>query len=51
MKQFPAGLNRLKQWWGTVANRESVRAIAKSQEFYLDHYAQLLQGLTSPSLP
>jgi glutathione S-transferase len=49
--QFPAGLDRLKQWWGTVTNRESVRVIAKSQEFYLEHYARLLQSLASPSLP
>lgn len=49
--QFPDGLDRLKQWWETVANRESVRAIAKSQKFYLEHYARLLQGLTSLPLP
>jgi glutathione S-transferase len=49
--QFPAELDRLNQWWKTVAHRESVRAIAKSQEFYLEHYARLFQGLASPSLP
>ncbi|MBW4421925.1 MAG: hypothetical protein KME13_22365 [Myxacorys californica WJT36-NPBG1] len=49
--QFPGGLDRLKQWWETVANPELVQAIAKSQEFYLEHYARLLQGLASPSLP
>ncbi len=49
--QFPGGLERLKQWWETVANQELVQAIAKSQEFYLEHYARLLQGLASPSLP
>jgi glutathione S-transferase len=49
--QFPGGLDRLKKWWETVANRELVQAIAKSQEFYLEHYARLLQGLASPSLP
>ncbi|MBD2100383.1 glutathione S-transferase family protein [Leptolyngbya sp. FACHB-261] len=39
--QFPSGLNRLKKWYETVANRESVRAIAKPKEFYLKHYARL----------
>lgn len=39
--QFPAGLNRLKQWWEAVAKRESVRSIAKPQEFYLEQYSQL----------
>jgi glutathione S-transferase len=43
--QFPDELDRLKKWWKTVANRESVQAIAKSQEFYLEHYRRLLQGL------
>ena len=42
--QLPTGLDRLKQWWETVANRESVRAIANSQEFYLERYAQLAQA-------
>lgn len=45
--QFPKGLDRLKKWCEAVANRESVRAIAKSQKFYLKHYARL-QGLASP---
>ncbi|MBW4553317.1 MAG: glutathione S-transferase family protein [Aphanocapsa sp. GSE-SYN-MK-11-07L] len=38
--QLPAGLDRLQEWWQTMANRESVRAIAKPQEFYIEHYAQ-----------
>jgi glutathione S-transferase len=42
--QFPAGLDRLKQWWEAVASRESVRAIAKPQEFYIKQYAQLAQA-------
>ena len=42
--QLPTGLDRLKQWWETVANRESVRAIANSQEFYLERYGQLAQA-------
>lgn len=40
--QLPSGLDRLKQWWETVANRESVRAIANSQEFYIERYARLV---------
>jgi glutathione S-transferase len=42
--QLPTGLNRLMQWWKTVANRESVRAIANSPQFYLERYAQLAQA-------
>jgi glutathione S-transferase len=39
--QMPTGLNRLKMWWETLSNRESVKSIAKSQAYYLEHYAQL----------
>jgi glutathione S-transferase len=42
--QFPPGLDRLKKWWQTVANRESVRAIAQSPEFYIERYANFAQG-------
>jgi glutathione S-transferase len=42
--QLPSGLERLKQWWKAVANRESVRSIAKSQEFYLERYTQFAQA-------
>ena len=42
--QFPSGLDRLKQWWEAVAERESVRTIAKPPEFYLERYAQLAQA-------
>lgn len=41
--QFPTELDRLKKWWETVANRESVRAISNSQEFYIEQYGRLLQ--------
>ncbi|MBW4691970.1 MAG: glutathione S-transferase family protein [Lyngbya sp. HA4199-MV5] len=40
---LPTGLDRLKQWWGTAANRESVRAIARTSEFYIKQYGQLEQ--------
>lgn len=40
---LPTGLDRLNQWKDAVANRESVRAIAQSPEFYLERYAQLAQ--------
>ncbi|NJL47174.1 MAG: hypothetical protein HC929_06305 [Leptolyngbyaceae cyanobacterium SM2_5_2] len=39
---FPGELGRLKKWWQTVVNRESVQAIAKPPEFYLEHHARLL---------
>ncbi|NJN58964.1 MAG: glutathione S-transferase family protein [Leptolyngbyaceae cyanobacterium SL_5_9] len=38
--QLPNGLDRLKHWWEAVAMRDSVRAIAQPQSFYIDHYAQ-----------
>ncbi len=38
--QWPAGLDRLKQWWEAVADRESVRAIAQPPEFYIESYAR-----------
>jgi glutathione S-transferase len=49
--QLPSGLvggasrneNRLQEWWETVAQRESVRSIANSPEFYLEHYGRLAQ--------
>jgi glutathione S-transferase len=37
--QVPKGIDRLKRWWGAVASRESVRSIAKAQEFYIERYA------------
>jgi glutathione S-transferase len=42
--QFPHGLDRLKQWWEAVATRDSVQAIAKSEDFYIQRYAQLDQA-------
>jgi glutathione S-transferase len=42
--QLPSGLERLKKWREAVANRESVRAIAKPAEFYIERYAQLAQA-------
>jgi glutathione S-transferase len=42
--QFPDGLDRLKQWWKSVAARDSVRAIAQSKDFYIQGYAQLEQA-------
>jgi glutathione S-transferase len=42
--QLPSGLERLKKWREAVANRESVRAIAKPAEFYIEQYAQLAQA-------
>jgi glutathione S-transferase len=39
--QFPQGLDRLRQWWEAVASRESVRAIAKPSEFYIENYGRL----------
>ncbi len=42
--RVPTGLDRLKKWCETLANRESVRAIASSQEFYIERYGQLIQA-------
>jgi glutathione S-transferase len=38
--QFPDGLARLQQWWNAMTTRDSVRAIAQPQNFYLERYAQ-----------
>jgi glutathione S-transferase len=43
---LPAGLDRLKQWWQAVADRESVRSFATSSEFYVKRYAQFAQAKT-----
>lgn len=40
---FPSELDRLKQWREAVAEQKSVRAIAKSSEFYLNYYGRLAQ--------
>jgi glutathione S-transferase len=37
--QLPAGLDRLQHWWAAVADRQSVRSIAKAPDFYIEHYA------------
>jgi glutathione S-transferase len=39
--QMPLGLDRLQQWQAVLAQRESVRSIAKSPDFYLEHYGRL----------
>jgi glutathione S-transferase len=43
--QIPPGLDRLNQWQAAVANRESVKSIANSPEFYLEHYGRLAQKM------
>ena len=45
--QLPTGLDRLKQWWGAMANRQSVKTIARPPEFYLEQYAQFAQARTA----
>lgn len=42
--QLPAGLDRLQQWWEAVASRESVRAIAKDRDFYIESYGKLARS-------
>jgi glutathione S-transferase len=41
--QWPSGLDRLRDWRIEVAQRESVKSIAHSPEFYLEHYGRLAQ--------
>ncbi|HEY9620935.1 MAG TPA: glutathione S-transferase family protein [Crinalium sp.] len=43
--KFPPELDRLQQWRNTMANHESVRAIAQSPEFYLEGYTHLAQAI------
>ncbi len=38
--QIPDELTRLQRWRQAVSQRESVRAIANSKEFYLQRYAR-----------
>lgn len=42
--QFPTELDRLKKWWKAVADRESVRSSAHSQEFYIERYGYFAQA-------
>ncbi len=42
--QLPSGLERLQAWWEAVADRPSVRTIAKPKEFYIEQYAQLIRA-------
>lgn len=42
--QLPTGLNRLRKWWEAMAERESVRSIAHSKEFYIEQYSRLIQA-------
>ncbi|MGF1566675.1 MAG: glutathione S-transferase family protein [Nodosilinea sp.] len=42
--QLPSGLDRLKIWLANMVRRKSVREIANFPEFYIDHYAQLIQA-------
>lgn len=44
---FPPELRHLKRWWEAVAERKSVRAIAKAPEFYLERYGQLAQPMVT----
>jgi glutathione S-transferase len=41
--KLPTGLHRLMAWWDAVSDRKAVRALAKPQEFYLEHYGRLEQ--------
>lgn len=41
--QLPSGLDRLEHWWETMTNCQSVQSVAKSPDFYLEHYARLQQ--------
>jgi glutathione S-transferase len=43
--QWPSGLDRLQQWQAAVAQREAVKSIANSPEFYLERYGRLAQML------
>ena len=38
--KLPAEFSRIQRWWNAVSERESVKAIANSKEFYLERYAK-----------
>jgi glutathione S-transferase len=43
--KMPPELERIQQWQAAVAQRASVRSIANSPEFYLEHYGRLAQKM------
>lgn len=43
--QMPPRLERIQQWQAVVSQRESVKSIANSPEFYLEHYGRLAQKI------
>ncbi|PSB50256.1 glutathione S-transferase family protein [Chamaesiphon polymorphus] len=43
--QMPPGLARIQQWQAAVSQRSSVKSIANSPEFYLEHYGRLAQKI------
>lgn len=43
---FPSECTRLQQWWDEMSQRDSVKAIANPQEFYIQRYAKYA---TSPT--
>jgi glutathione S-transferase len=42
--KFPTGFSRIEKWVKSMTDRYSVQAIAKSPEFYLEHYGRIIQA-------
>jgi glutathione S-transferase len=40
--ELPAETPRLQQWWQAVRERESVRAVANSSDFYIERFSKIL---------
>ncbi|MEE3718552.1 glutathione S-transferase family protein [Tumidithrix elongata RA019] len=45
--ELPAETPRIQKWWATLRDRDSVKAVANSTEFYLERFTKVL-GEPSP---
>ncbi len=44
---FPSECTRLQSWWEAMSQRDSVKAIANSKEFYIERYASYVAPSTN----
>jgi glutathione S-transferase len=40
--ELPVETPRIQKWWQNLRDRESIKAVVNSQEFYLDRFAKIL---------
>lgn len=46
--ELPAETPRIQKWWAALRDRESIKSIANSKEFYLERFAKVL-GEVAPA--